>query len=100
MNNRAPPYPRAASARHDPGPACRPCIAPPTSISAQDQVVFRQRTFRLTSIAGLGLPQVVIPVGTVSGCPVGLSFIGWDRSDETLLDLAVEVAYFGGVAVP
>ena len=78
-----------------------PCIAPPIDISEEEQQAFRRRTFRLTSIAGLaGLPQVVIPVGTVSGCPVGLSFIGWDRSDEVLLDLAVKLARFGGVAVP
>ena len=45
---------------------------------------------RLTCIAGLGgLPQVSIPVGTVEGCPVGLSFIGWAGGDEALLDLAV-----------
>jgi amidase len=78
-----------------------PCIAPPIDISAEEQVAFRQRTFRLTSIAGLaGLPQVVIPAGTVSGCPVGLSFIGWDRSDEVLLDLAVRLAPYGGVTIP
>jgi amidase len=41
---------------------------------------------------------VTIPAGTVSGCPVGLSFIGWDRSDEALLDLAVRLAPFVGVA--
>jgi amidase len=58
---------------------------------------FRQRTFRLTCISGLsGLPQVAIPAGTVSGCPVGLSFIGWARSDEVLLDLAVRLARHGG----
>ena len=75
-----------------------PCIAPPIDISADDQA-FRRRTFRLTSIAGLaGLPQVVIPAGTVSGCPVGLSFIGWERSDEILLDLAVTLARFAGEA--
>ena len=40
-------------------------------------------------IAGLsGLPQVSIPVGTMSGCPIGLSFVGWAGGDEALLDLA------------
>jgi amidase len=76
-----------------------PCIAPPIDISADDQVAFRRRTFRLTSITGLaGLPQVVIPAGTVSGCPIGLSFIGWQGSDEILLDLAVTLARFVGTA--
>lgn len=78
-----------------------PCIAPPTDISAAEMESFRNRTFRLTAIAGLsGLPQVVIPAGTVGGCPAGLSFIGWARSDETLLDLAVTLARFVGEAVP
>jgi amidase len=48
---------------------------------------------RLTCVAGLGgLPQVSIPVGSVAGCPVGLSFIGWPSGDEVLLDLAVRLA--------
>jgi amidase len=53
---------------------------------------------RLTCIAGIGgLPQVSIPVGSVSGCPVGLSFVGWAGGDEALLDLAVTLArYVGG----
>ena len=50
---------------------------------------------RLTCIAGLGgLPQVSIPIGTVDGCPVGLSFIAWPGGDEALLDLAVRLARY------
>jgi amidase len=53
---------------------------------------------RLTCIAGLGgLPQVSIPVGTVTGCPVGLSLIGWPGGDEALLDLAVALARYCGL---
>lgn len=78
-----------------------PTIAPRIGMPAEEMERFRQRTFRLTSIAGLsGLPQVTIPAGTVSGCPVGLSFIGWERSDETLLDLAVHLARFTGTTLP
>ena len=57
---------------------------------------------RLTCLAGLsGLPQVTLPVGSVSGCPVGLSFITWHGGDEALLDLAVQLArYVGGVSEP
>jgi amidase len=66
-----------------------PCVAPPVDTPAQDLESFRLRVMRLTCIAGLGgLPQVTIPVGTVLGCPVGLSFIGWTGADEVLLDLA------------
>jgi amidase len=54
---------------------------------------------RLTCIAGLGgLPQVSMPVGTVDGCPVGLSFVGWPGGDEALLDLAAALARFCGIA--
>jgi amidase len=53
---------------------------------------------RLTCIAGIGgLPQVSIPVGTVTGCPVGLSLIGWTGGDETLLDLAVALSKYCGI---
>ena len=41
--------------------------------------------------------QISVPVGTVSGCPVGLSFIGWAGGDEALLDLAVAVAKYCGL---
>jgi amidase len=54
---------------------------------------------RLTCIAGLGgLPQVSIPIGTLAGCPVGLSLIGWAGGDEALLDLAFALARYCGVA--
>ena len=75
-----------------------PCIAPRIDASAQEQDGYRTRVMRLTCIAGLGgLPQVSIPVGTVAGCPVGLSFIGWSGGDDALLDLAVAVARHCGI---
>jgi amidase len=52
----------------------------------------------LTCIAGLaGLPQVNIPIGIVSACPAGLSFVGWSGADEVLLDLACRLAHLCGV---
>jgi Amidase len=60
---------------------------------------FRVRVMRLTCMAGLaGLPQMNLPVGTVSGCPVGLSLIGWPGSDEVLLDLTKSLARYCGIA--
>ena len=51
---------------------------------------FRTATLQNTCLAGhAGLPQISIPMGQASGCPVGLSFIGWKGGDEALLDLAV-----------
>ena len=72
-----------------------PCIAPGTDLDAAELESFRARGMALTCIAGLsGLPQVSLPVGTVEGCPVGLSFIGWPGGDEALLDLAVALDLF------
>jgi amidase len=70
-----------------------PCIAPSLETPAEALESFRIRVMRLTCIAGLsGLPQITLPVGTVAGCPVGLSFIGWQGGDEALLDLATKLA--------
>ena len=75
-----------------------PCIAPRIDTPPDALDAYRTRVMRLTCIAGLGgLPQVSIPVGTVAGCPVGLSFIGWAGGDEALLDLAVAVSKYCGL---
>jgi amidase len=75
-----------------------PCIAPKIDTPQDALESFRVRVMRLTCIAGLAsLPQISVPVGTVSGCPVGLSFIGWAGGDEALLDLAVAVAKYCGM---
>ena len=76
-----------------------PCIAPLIDGSPEDMDHFRTRVMRLTCIAGLaGLPQLSLPVGTLDGCPVGLSFIGWAGGDEALLDLACELSRHCGMA--
>jgi len=76
-----------------------PCIAPKADIAGEEAESFRVRVMRLTCVSGIsGLPQVSIPIGTVSGCPVGLSFIGWAGGDEALLDLAVRIAPYCGIA--
>ena len=74
-----------------------PCIAPLIDTAAGELESYRLRVMRLTCIAGLGgLPQVSIPIGTIDGCPVGLSFIAWAGGDEALLDLAVKLARWCG----
>jgi len=53
---------------------------------------FRALTLQSTCLAGhAGLPQISIPAGEDAGCPMGLSFIGWQGGDEALLDLAVRL---------
>ena len=75
-----------------------PSIAPPLAATGEALEQFRVRTMRLTCIAGLaGLPQISIPIGTVAGCPAGLSFIGWPGADEVLLDLACQLAHLCGI---
>ncbi len=55
---------------------------------------FRALTLQSTCLAGhAGLPQISIPAAVASGCPVGLSFIGWHGGDEALLDLAVKLGF-------
>jgi amidase len=75
-----------------------PSIAPPLTATGEALELFRVRTMRLTCIAGLGgLPQINIPLGTVSGCPAGISLIGWPGGDEVLLDLACRLAHLCGI---
>jgi amidase len=77
-----------------------PSIAPLIDTPAPAIEDFRVRVMRLTCTAGIaGLPQVSIPVGTVDGCPAGLSFIGWAGGDEALLTLAVRLARYCGLSV-
>jgi amidase len=76
-----------------------PCIAPAIDMPAEQMEQFRVRVMRLTCTAGLGgVPQVTIPVGALSGCPIGLSLIGWAGGDEALLDLACVLSRHCGLA--
>jgi amidase len=76
-----------------------PCIAPRTDLTPTELEDFRVRVMRLTCLASLtGLPQMNIPAGMLSGCPVGLSFIGWHGGDEALLDLANVLAPHCGIS--
>jgi len=76
-------------------PSIAPRIdTPPAALDAH-----RTQVMRLTCSAGLaGLPQVSLPAGMVSGCPAGLSFIGWAGGDEAILDLAFRLAPHCGIA--
>jgi amidase len=76
-----------------------PCVAPLVSSSEADLDHYRSRVMRLTCTASLaGLPQVTIPIGTLAGLPVGLSFLGWPGGDEALLDLACHLSRHCGIA--
>lgn len=76
-----------------------PSIAPRVDLTPEELDLFRTRVMRLTCTAGMaGLPQVNLPIGTLDGCPVGLSFIGWAGGDEALLDLACALSRHCGMA--
>ena len=75
-----------------------PSIAPLVEAPHEVHESFRLRVMRMTCISGLsGLPQVSIPIGTIGGCPAGLSFIGWAGGDEALLELAVKLSRYCGM---
>ena len=78
-----------------------PSIAPPIHLGQDEMESFRIRVVRLTCMASIsGLPQINLPAGTVTGCPAGLSLIGWAGADEVLLDLAASLARHCGIARP
>ena len=63
--------------------------APTPEQARSDRDDIRERTLRLTCIAGnAGAPVVSVPVRTTSGLPVGLSLIGAPGTDEAVLGLA------------
>ena len=67
-----------------------PGIAPRLKTPEPDLNVFRARALEMLCPAGhAGMPQVSMPLGTVEGCPVGLSALGARGQDEALLDLAI-----------
>jgi amidase len=66
-----------------------PGAAPGVETPAEDLVRHRGRTLSLTSTANLaGLPQVSLPLASLSGCPLGLGLIGAPGSDLSLLAFA------------
>jgi len=73
-----PTAPGAAPARHAP--------------SDDAEGAFRARAISLLCIAGLGgLPQLTLPLGTLDGCPLGLSILGARGTDSALLALAASL---------
>jgi amidase len=70
-----------------------PGIAPLLSLTGAELLDFRAKALSMLCIAGLArLPQINLPVGTIDGCPCGLSIVGAHGSDAQLLRLAVELA--------
>ncbi len=69
-----------------------PTIAPLMDAREADLESFRARALSMLCSAGLaGLPQISLPMATVSGCPLGLSLIGPPGRDRALIGLAKAV---------
>jgi len=69
-----------------------PHIAPRINSDPKATEDFRTRALTLLCIAGLArLPQLNLPLGTLQGCPIGLSLIGARGADMTLLGVAKQL---------
>ncbi|MGU3494575.1 amidase [Xanthobacteraceae bacterium A53D] len=69
-----------------------PGIAPKRATPEAELDAFRARALELLSPAGhAGTPQVSLPLGTLDGCPVGLSVMAPRGRDEALLEVATRV---------
>ncbi|MCH8182438.1 MAG: amidase [Proteobacteria bacterium] len=63
--------------------------APRLAAPAEEVDQFRSRALSLLSTAGLcSLPQISLPLGTIEGCPLGLSLIAPPNRDVDLLAVA------------
>jgi amidase len=66
-----------------------PGIAPLRNTPLDDLNAFRSRALSLLCVAGLArLPQVSLPMGTLEGCPIGLSLVARRENDMLLLAFA------------
>ena len=72
--------------------ACLPTApgpAPLLTASSRELEEFRKQALALLSVAGLArLPQITLPLGSIDGCPLGLSLISRPGADTLLLALA------------
>jgi amidase len=76
-----------------------PCVALHRQSGSAERDDFYARALALGAIAGhAGLPQVVAPLASVDGLPVGISFIAAPGQDERLLDLALAFSTTGSSA--
>ena len=69
-----------------------PFSAPRSGQDDESLGLYRKRLMELTSIAGMtSRPQISIPKLKVKTGPVGMSLLGWQNSDEVLLNKLLEI---------
>jgi len=70
-----------------------PGIAPLFETPVAELEEFRGRAMSLLCISGLArLPQITLPLAKLDGCPMGISLIGAQGTDEMLIGSAVRIA--------
>lgn len=69
-----------------------PSVAPLLGMTGDALESYRQRAISMLCAAGLaGLPQISLPIGSVNGLPFGISILGWQGSDWSLLRLGAQL---------
>ncbi|RDV27522.1 amidase [Alteromonas aestuariivivens] len=72
-----------------------PGLAPKLDEAPKNLVSYRNHLLNFTALAGLGgLPQLHLPVFSVSGAPCGVSLLGKKGSDLALLAVATQILEF------
>jgi amidase len=70
-----------------------PDVAPLRGESGDAMESYRNRSIQMLCIAGLsGFPQITLPLGQRLGAPLGLSLLGPEGSDASLVKLARRIA--------
>lgn len=65
-----------------------PAAAPKPGLAGQELERYRKRSISMLCLAGLaGLPQLTLPIAEVGGMPFGISLLGSEGSDQSLLSL-------------
>lgn len=70
-----------------------PAVAPLPGMYGDELEAYRLRSISMLCTAGLaGLPQLSLPLSTISGLPFGQSVLGWHGSDHALLEVGWALA--------
>jgi amidase len=69
-----------------------PSIAPKIDMSQAEADSFRGKAMSLLSVSVLArTPQISMPLATLDGCPLGISIMGAQQTDEMLIAAAQEI---------
>ena len=69
-----------------------PSIAPKIDVPQAEADSFRGKAMSLLSVSVLArTPQISMPLATLDGCPLGISIMGAQQTDEMLIAAAQEI---------